>query len=365
MTDKNNNLPVTDKRWDAEYAVTAELLAKRREARRAADRRRILRQKLCAAAFLAAAVLTAALAFRPQKNDPPKTDKPAVSANTSASSETESVAERGITITYDLDYTTETLGGETLEALMTTDENGTKRADEEKCREYIDRLADKYDTCDLPRKFHATLQGDIIVPPSDDAKYGWKTDREKTCAELVDMLNKGETAESVKPVYYDDGYGYVFTGVPSARTAEGDIGDSYVEIDLSAQRLWVYRGGEEVYACDIVSGETTSMTKTTLPGVYKLWYKARNYRMTGSNADGESWDAVCEYWNRVAICGIGLHDARSRSAFGGDIYKYDGSQGCINMPFEGAKYIYEQVDMGTPVVMYYSEEDNRRLGFTK
>ena len=75
--------------------------------------------------------------------------------------------------------------------------------------------------------------------------------------------------------------------------------------------------------------------------------------MKGSNQDGEEWESDCSYWTRVAIVGIGLHDASWRGSFGGNIYKWNGSHGCINMPWNGAKYIYENVEMDTPVVMYY------------
>lgn len=265
-------------------------------------------------------------------------------------------------ITYDFYYTTETLEGEKLEEMLNADPDGSCTVNDDKCREYVDYLADKYDTFGKDRKFHATLQGDIIVPNSDDAVYGWQIDREKTCEELVKMLKAGKTVESCEPVYYDNGYGYVYDGVKSARSADDDIGETYVEIDLSAQHLWVYKNGEITYQCDIVSGQSTSITTLTLPGVYKLWYKGQNYPLNGSNADGESWSTTCNYWNLVSVCGIGLHDTVYRNAFGGDEYRYNGSKGCINMPLDGAKYIYEEVALGTPVVMYYSEEQYREFG---
>ena len=270
-----------------------------------------------------------------------------------------------LSITYDFDYTTETLKGEKLRSLLDIDSDGTYTANWDKCMKYVESLAKKYDTYNKKRKFHATLQGDIIVPPSSDAKYGWWIDQNKTCEALVNMLNEGKTVKKVDPIYYDNGGGYVFTGVESARSKDDDIGKTYVEIDLTAQHLWVYKKGKKVYECDIVSGQTTSMARTTLPGVYKVWSKATNYRMKDTNADGESWDTTCNYWNRVAIVGIGLHDTVTRSAFGGTIYQYLGSHGCINMPLEGAKYIYDKVAMGTPVVMYYSKEMNKQFGFTK
>lgn len=278
------------------------------------------------------------------------------------SSENNTESNTDFSITYDFYYTTETLNGEKLKEMYHTDADGNIVVDEEKCRNYVDYLADKYDTFGKPRKFHATLQGNIVVPNSDDAVYGWLTDKEKTCEELIKMIKEGETVKRCEPVYYDNGYGYTYDGVRSARNADDDIGDTYIEIDLSAQHLWVYINGKVTYQCDIVSGQSTSITTLTLPGVYKLWYKGQNYPLNGSNADGESWSSTCNYWNLVSICGIGLHDTVNRNAFGGNEFRYNGSKGCVNMPLEGAKYVYEQVPLGTPVVMYYSEEQYREFG---
>ena len=258
-------------------------------------------------------------------------------------------------IVYDFDYTTETLAGDALSDLISFDEDKlVVTVDEKKCRDYVENvLAKKYDTYDKPRKFHATLQGDIIVDRSDDAVYGWWIDKDKTTKELINMIKSGESHEGVKPVYYEQ-YGFTYTGVPEARSATDDIGTTYCEIDLSAQHFWYYVKGKKTYECDIVSGQTTSLARTTLCGVYKLWDKQTNYRMKASNSDGDSWDTTCDYWNNVSICGIGMHDSAWRYAFGGTIYQWNGSHGCINMPWAAAKYVYENVPIGTPVVMYYS-----------
>lgn len=238
--------------------------------------------------------------------------------------------------------------------MLTVGKNGEFSADKAKVEKYVEELGKKYDTYNKPRKFKATLKGNITVPTSSDAKYGWWIDQEKTTDLIVKLITKGEDVKSVDPIYYEASGGYVFTGREEARTANDDIGNTYVEIDLSKQHLWYYKNGKKAFECDIVSGQTTSAARTTLPGVYKVWYKARNYTMKGSNSDGDEWETKCSYWNRVAIVGIGLHDSQWRgNAFGGSIYKYNGSHGCINMPLSGAKYIYEKVEKGTPVVMYY------------
>ena len=44
--------------------------------------------------------------------------------------------------------------------------------------------------------------------------------------------------------------------------------------------------------------------------------------------------------------GIGFHDASWRSKFSGTIYQYSGSHGCINLPVDKAKLLYEKVYKG-------------------
>ena len=50
--------------------------------------------------------------------------------------------------------------------------------------------------------------------------------------------------------------------------------------------------------------------------------------------------------------GEGLHDATWRQEFGGEIYKNNGSHGCINMPLDIAEKVYNAVSVGTVVEVY-------------
>ena len=81
-------------------------------------------------------------------------------------------------------------------------------------------------------------------------------------------------------------------------------------------------------------------------GVYSIYAKS-----TGVYLVGETWNSYVNYWMPFKG-GYGLHDASWRSEFGGDIYLYDGSHGCVNTPYEKVKYIYEHTDYGTPVYVY-------------
>jgi len=50
--------------------------------------------------------------------------------------------------------------------------------------------------------------------------------------------------------------------------------------------------------------------------------------------------------------GIGLHDATWRYQFGGNIYKWNGSHGCVNMPLNAAKVVYENIDKSMPIIVW-------------
>ena len=50
--------------------------------------------------------------------------------------------------------------------------------------------------------------------------------------------------------------------------------------------------------------------------------------------------------------GYGLHDATWRGAFGGSIYLYGGSHGCVNLPPKAAATLYNNVTVGTKVILY-------------
>ena len=257
-----------------------------------------------------------------------------------------------ISITYDFDYTKETITGKKLLSLIEMDDVGNYIVDRDAVEAYVEELAEKYDTYKTKRKFKSTLQGEVTVDPGDDGLYGWWIYQDATVEQLVGLLEDGQNVESIDPIYFSDGP-FEYTGVESARSANDDIGKTYIEIDLTNQQMWYYKDGKEEYTCYIVSGQTTSLARTTLEGVYKLWSKETNKRMKDRNSDGEEWDTTCNYWNNVSLCGIGMHDSTWRGAFGGTIYQWNGSHGCINMPYDGAQYVYENVELGTPVVMFY------------
>ncbi len=130
-----------------------------------------------------------------------------------------------------------------------------------------------------------------------------------------------------------------------ANNADKPYGGDYVEVNLSEQCLWVYRNGEMKITTPLVSGNV-STRKWTDPGVFTLYEKDRNATLAGTG-----YVSYVDYW--MAFNGpIGLHDATWRSSFGGDIYKYNGSHGCVNLPYNAAKQIFDLVYVGMKVIVY-------------
>ncbi|MBR6045683.1 MAG: L,D-transpeptidase family protein [Ruminococcus sp.] len=220
----------------------------------------------------------------------------------------------------------------------------------DKAMAFVEKLAAKYDTYKTKRKFHSTNKGDMILDQGEGC-YGWWIDQERMCDLIISEIKKGESNENIKPIYYKSPYSsYEYSCDPKYRTATTDLGNTYCEVDLEKQHFWYYLDGELKYECDVVTGFPNEERETP-PGIYKLWLKETDKTLTGSISTG-SWSSHVNYWNNISTFGIGLHDTVRRKAFGGTIYKVDGSHGCINMPLKAAKYVYENVAINTPVIIY-------------
>lgn len=207
--------------------------------------------------------------------------------------------------------------------------------DDNSMLEYISSLASKYNTYGKTRTFTTTKGKTIKIPAGD---YGWSISQTKEVENLKQDLLKGETVER-EPTWLYVGYG-------SYKNDNGlDIGNSYVEIDISSQHLWLYVDGVLKVESDFVSGNE-SRGRGTPSGVFGLTYKTRN-----ATLKGQGYATPVSYWmpfNR----GIGMHDATWRRTFGGNIYKTAGSHGCINLPKEKAGEIYNYVNTYFPVIVY-------------
>ena len=237
-------------------------------------------------------------------------------------------------ITYQIGKSSEVLDASVYSDWMRLNKNLKPVLSKKKVEEYVSTLAKKYNTCYMAKKLKTSYGKTVTIPLSH---YGWKVDNEAEVNQIIDDIKAG------KAVTRDLNYSM------TANSHDGnDFGDSYVEINLTAQHLFLYKKGKLVIETDFVSGNV-SKGNATPTGAYGITYTEKNATLRGEN-----YETPVTYWMPFAG-NVGMHDAYWRSSFGGSIYKTAGSHGCINLPPSAAKVIFENVSKNYPVLVYELE----------
>ncbi|MDY4077261.1 MAG: peptidoglycan binding domain-containing protein [Clostridium sp.] len=236
-------------------------------------------------------------------------------------------------ITYQFGDRQEILNGDIIHNWIALNDDLDISINEIMVQDYVTSLAYSYNTFGNTRDFKTSSGTTIKVSGGD---YGWVIDKKQEIQKILEDIKSG-TNETREPIYSQ-----------TAKSRDiNDIGNSYVEIDLTKQHVWVYNDGVMVAESDCVSGNM-SLNHGTPAGVYQITYKERNATLIG-----EGYSSPVDYW--MPFNGnIGLHDASWRyGQFGGNIYLTNGSHGCVNLPPENAAIIFDKVEKAMPVVCYY------------
>ncbi len=216
-------------------------------------------------------------------------------------------------------------------------DTGVMSVSSDKAYAYASSLYDRYSTYGHKRKLKAHA-GDIVeVGGSEYDNFGYDMDLEKTASTIRDALLKG-TSQKVSCTWNQFGL--------ERNEIGSDFGNTYVEISLDEQRMWYYVDGEIIVSTGIVSGLATE-SRATPTGCFQVLDKLTDHRMQGSYGA-----AFANYVIAIMHNGICIHDSSWRDEYGGDIWLYDGSHGCINTPYNAVKTIYENIWDGVPVVIY-------------
>lgn len=235
-------------------------------------------------------------------------------------------------ITYDFGDRQERVNAPVIAEWITQMTDGGYVIDEVKVMDYVESLALKYDTFGLPRTFYTTLGTTVTL---SDGDYGWCIDQSATLVDLLNALSEGYQG-TMEPQY-------LYTA--TSRNTD-DIGYTYVEICISQQRMWCYKDGVCIVDTPIVTGNPNKGNATPSNGVWSIDAKMRDYTLVG-----EGYRSPVDYW--MPFNGdIGIHDMQNRAYFGSTIYLTNGSHGCVNTPYDAVKTIYENVSIGTAVVVY-------------
>ena len=242
----------------------------------------------------------------------------------------------GYKLTYNFSDREEVLAGEPLINLYKSAEDGSLEPDEEKVKAYVAGLGEKYDTFKGTRDFQATGGAMMRVV---GGIYGWQIDRPKTVEQLMTAMKDMKT-QTMEPVYKR-----------RARSRNvNDLGNSYIEIDIARQHMWLYKEGNLVIDTPVVTGNPYAGNSTPT-GTHEIWMMERNRYLTG-----DTWKSYVKYWMPFNWTGCGIHDSSWRGSYGGNIYRGGGSHGCVNTPPSKAPTFYENAFIGMPVIVYNSNK---------
>ena len=206
-----------------------------------------------------------------------------------------------------------------------------------KCAETIASLASIVDDIHTSRTFYATSGRTVDIA---SGTFGRQIDQAAEVDQLASNLLNFESAER-EPAYLMNTY------------PESLNGGDYIEVDLSNQMVYLYKDGGLFYDTPCVSGLADDPERVTITGLFKIQEKDRDRTLKGKPDENgvPTYESFVSYW--MGFSGAyGLHDATWRDEFGGDIYEYAGSHGCVNLPYSAAETIYNYVEEGTRVIVF-------------
>lgn len=247
--------------------------------------------------------------------------------------------ELGANITLDFSPNTEVVDSSVISQWITVDDDMQVTFNQDAVKQYISDLAAKYDTVGKTRNF-TTATGNVVQV--EGGAYGWKIDQDAEYEALIANIQNAETVTR-EPNYASR----------AATHDANDWGNTYAEVDLTAQHMYYIQNGQVVMQCDIVTGNPNKGNATP-QGMYSLYYKQKDQVLRGKKLE----DGTYEYESPVSYWmpfngGIGFHDASWQAAFGGDRYQTYGSHGCVNMPPASAAELYNYIEAGVPVICHY------------
>ena len=220
-----------------------------------------------------------------------------------------------------------------------------------KVADWVNALAAKTDVKAENRVENVDSSGNVLTT-AREGKKGLKTNNtEEITKGVVNAMTNGTSYEGL--FHYDD----IEPGSETKRVAEGTEnlvyqaaeGEKWVDVNLTDATVTAYVGGK-------VAGGPFSMVPgapdtPTVTGTFHVYLKYDVQTMRGENADGTKYETEGVPWVTYFTGSYAMHGAPWRSSFGWS--GYGGSHGCVNMPVDAAKFIYDWTDMGDTVVVHY------------
>lgn len=205
-------------------------------------------------------------------------------------------------------------------------------------------LAPKLNTVGTTRTYTRPDGAQISV---SGGTYGWAIDAGALAKALADQIKQGSNAALEIPTQQ--------TAATWSGQGAQDWGNTFIDLSIGEQYVRFYKDGQLVWESACVTGNT-SQGYYTPTGVYAVnSNKGTDQTLIGFDQDGDGepdYKSHVNYWIPFIDNAIAFHDADWRGSFGGDIYTYNGSHGCVNLPYDKAQSLYDIADVGTTVVVH-------------
>ncbi len=176
--------------------------------------------------------------------------------------------------------------------------------------------------------------------------YGWLIDGEAAADELAAAIQAGQPTTLALPTLQE-----------AAQVNPGgqDWGTRYIDVDIPAQHIYFYDAGTLIWDADTVTGQP-NLNRSTPTGVWTVTNRlSGDINLTGpvnAETNEPEWDSHVQFWMGVVRNIVGFHNAPWRSAFGGQIYTWNGSHGCINLSYADGQSLYDLIKVGDVVVIH-------------
>ena len=252
----------------------------------------------------------------------------------------------GKTIKYNIDGIddAETLSKEQIVSFVTLGEDMALAANEENIKAWLRDMGEKYDTVGKEKTYTTAYGKEVTL---SGGTYGWITDEAAMLPIVCENVLSDEDEIDQDFVYQQEAAG---------PAGSGEWGDTYIDIDITDQKVRVVQNGEITHDFVCITGKPDGKHDST-EGEHQVVRIEKDFIMTGElNANGvPEYRTPCDYFIAWASDGCAMHDANWQAwgAWNSNRYKTGyGSHGCANMRPTDAAVIYDIAYMGMPVLVH-------------
>ncbi|MGV1100232.1 L,D-transpeptidase [Thiovibrio sp. JS02] len=109
--------------------------------------------------------------------------------------------------------------------------------------------------------------------------------------------------------------------------------ERWIEVNLTEQTLSAYEGDRMVFATLISSGDERFPTEK---GLFRLWMKVRNAKMSGGEDDSDRYHVEDVPWHMYFFKSFGIH-----TSYWHDFFGLPNSHGCVNVSPKDALWLFD------------------------